>query len=119
MNQVIVNGVVISSVNMSSNNSSIVMTNGKIIVNGVDVTPDAKEINVTVTGDVNNLEVGACNKVKITGNVRSVNSGSGDIEINGSVGGDIRTGSGDVHCGNVEGNVRTGSGNIKHNEKSN
>lgn len=115
MNQIIINNKVISSFNMSGNNSSIVVSNGKIIINGTDVTPDAKEIYVVVTGDVTNLEIGACNDVKITGNVGSVKSGSGNINIDGPVTGDVKAGSGNIHCGNVGGSVKTGSGNIKKN----
>ena len=29
--------------------NSVVITNGKVIINGKDVTPDSKEINITVS----------------------------------------------------------------------
>lgn len=33
--------------------------------------------------------------------------------VKGDVGGDVKTGSGDVQCGNVDGDVSTGSGNVQ------
>lgn len=107
--------IVINGMSISSNNGNMIMTNGKIFIDGKDVTPDAKEIHVTVTGNIENLEIGACNDLQITGDVGSVKSGSGDIEIYGIVAGDVKAGSGNIHCGNVGGSVKTGSGNIRKN----
>jgi hypothetical protein len=94
--------------------NSIVVINGKVIVNGNDVTPDSKEINIKVDGNINKLEVDACNKVEITGDVSSIKTQSGDVEITGNVTGSIQTMSGDVDCGTVEGSISTMSGDIKH-----
>lgn len=94
--------------------SSVVVTNGKVIVNGKDVTPDSKEINISVQGDVDELHVDICNKVSVTGNANSISTTSGDIDITGNVGGSVNTMSGDIDCGNVLGSVSTMSGNVKH-----
>ena len=96
--------------------NNIQCAKGQVIIDGVDVTPDSKIVNITVTGDVRNIE-GSFSDIKIEGNVTGeVNTGSGDIEIGGNVGGSVKTGSGDVEIGgSVFGSVRTGSGDITHN----
>lgn len=43
--------------NTYSGNSIVVTTNGKIIINGKDVTPDNKEINISVQGNIDELKV--------------------------------------------------------------
>jgi hypothetical protein len=94
---------------------SIVIKNNRIIIDGVDVTSnhkDSKEILITVTGDLENLDVEYAKAIQITGNVGKVDSGSGDI-VCGNVMGGVRTGSGDVECGSIEGDVQTGSGDVK------
>ena len=94
--------------------NSIVVTNGKVIINGKDVTPDSKEINIKGDGDIDELKVDACNKVEITGDVSNVKTQSGDVEISGNVTGSIQTMSGDVDCGTVGGSISTMSGDVKH-----
>lgn len=94
--------------------NSIVVTNGKVIINGKDVTPDSKEINIKVDGNIDELKVDVCNKVEITGDVSNVKTQSGDVEISGNVTGSIQTMSGDVDCGTVGGSISTMSGDVKH-----
>lgn len=94
--------------------TSITVTNGKIMVDGVDVTPDTKEINISVEGNIEQLKVDSCDKVSIVGRVKSISTKSGDIEVTGAVDGSISTMSGDVNCGMVAGSVSTMSGDIKH-----
>lgn len=107
MNTIIING------NTYSGNS-IVVSNGKVIINGKDVTPDSKEIYIKVEGNIEELKVDSCNKVEIVGDVSNVKTQSGDVEISGNVGGSIQTMSGDVDCGNVGGSISTMSGDVKH-----
>ena len=94
--------------------NNIVITNGKVIINGKDVTPNSKEINIKVDGDIDELKVDACNKIEIIGDVSNVKTQSGDVEISGNVTGSIQTMSGDVDCGTVGGSISTMSGDIKH-----
>lgn len=93
---------------------SIVIKDGKVIVDGKDVTPDSKEVNISVIGDLENLEVDYAKSIGITGNVNKVRSGSGDVNCE-RVGGDVQTGSGDVECSYINGDVNTGSGDVKSN----
>lgn len=94
--------------------NSIVITNGKVVVNGKDVTPDGKEINIQVAGNINELRADCCNTIEVTGDVQTVATQSGDVTINGKVEGSVSTMSGDVDCGSVGGSVSTMSGDIKH-----
>ncbi len=121
-------GISINGKNLFGSNISI--NGNKIIIDGKDVTPNEKVINIVVNGNIDNLGVDSCDKIEIHGDVNklknmsgdiecgnikeSVSSGSGNIKCKGYIGGDVETGSGNVTCdGNIAGNVKTGSGNIK------
>ena len=112
---------------------SITIKNGKVIVDGIDVTPEGKEISIVVNTEIDTLDVDNCNTIVVNGNIGKVRSGSGDITCraitNGgaqtgsgdieseTIIGDIQTGSGDVKADTITGNVRTGSGDIKYKNK--
>lgn len=100
--------------NSTYSGSNVVVINGKVIVNGKDVTPDSKEINIIIDGDIDELRVDSCNKVSVTGNVGDIKTQSGDVKIKGDVTGQIQTMSGDVDCLNVGGSISTMSGDVKH-----
>ena len=106
-----INGI---SVIGGANNSSIIVSNGRILVGGKDVTPDSKDIKIEITGDVETLRVDACNTINIKGNVGKVNNGAGDI-VCGDVTGDVESGAGDIECGTINGNVETGAGDVRAN----
>lgn len=110
---------------------SIKVTNGRVIVDGKDVTPgSATEIQIQVSGDLAELDVDFASSIEVKGAVGKIRSGSGDITCGNITGGaqtgsgdidcesilgDVQTGSGDVNVmGNITGNVRTGSGDIKY-----
>ncbi len=94
--------------------NNIVVTNGKVLINGKDVAPDSKEINISVEGNIDELKVDACNKVSVNGNISNIKTQSGDVDITGDVSGNIQTMSGDVDCGHVQGSISTMSGDVKH-----
>lgn len=94
--------------------NNIIVSNGKIMIDGKNITSDDKVINITVNGDIDSLKVDTCNKLELIGNVTSINTVSGDVDINGNVNGSIQTVSGDVNCNNVGGSINTLSGDIKH-----
>lgn len=104
--------VTINGVSYVGNNVKII--NGKVIVDGKDMTPDAKNITIHVDGDISSLNVDICEKLSITGNVNNVKTVSGDVNIGGNVGENVKTVSGDVKCGNISGKVTTVSGDIKN-----
>lgn len=105
MSKVTING------NTYSGNN-IIVAKGRVIIDGVSMTPNEKTINISVDGNIETLQVDACNQVTINGSCAPVRSGSGDIEC-GNVEGPLTTGSGDIECGNVHGSVNSGSGDIK------
>lgn len=92
--------------------NNIVVNNGKVIVDGVDMTPEDKVITITVTGDVQTVDVGVCTTVSVNGNVGKVKVSVGDVKC-GSVTGDVTTSNGDIECNDVTGNVTTNLGDIK------
>lgn len=107
MSTIVINGNTYSG-------SNIVISNNRVIVNGCDVTPDGKEINIKVEGNINELKVDACSNISVTGDVQTISTKSGDIDVSGNVNGSISTISGDIDCGPVSGSISTISGDIKH-----
>jgi len=91
---------------------------GEVLVDGKPldelkcIDPDEKQINITIEGDVDHLDIEYCNKLIVNGNAKRVKTNQGDIEIKGDVEGDVHTNMGDVTCGNVEGDCHTNMGNI-------
>lgn len=104
--------VTINGNTYSGNN--IVVRNGKVSVDGVDFTPETKEINISVVGDIKDIKVDVCEAISVSGNVTSISTKSGDIVVEGDVLGGIQTMSGDVDCNDVKGSISTMSGDIKH-----
>ena len=113
--------IIINGNSYTGNNVSII--NGKIIIDGNDVTPDSKTITIDITGNLGSLKADVVNKVSITGNVDGdvqigtgdVQIGTGDVQIGSDVHGNIKTGVGDIKVqGNVSGNAKTGVGDIKY-----
>jgi len=117
-------------INGSSYEGTTVIVSNRIIIDGVDVTPVDKNIDITITGDVDRISVASCDSLHVTGNVGSletvsgdpeiegdvngnINSVSGDVHVKGLVGGDVDTTSGNVTASSISGNVKTVSGNIR------
>jgi hypothetical protein len=93
-------------------NGNISVRNGRVLVDGKDVTPDAKDIRIEVHGDVGQITADSCVTITVTGAVRGdVSTQAGDVQC-GDVGGSVATMAGDVKCGRVAGNVKTMSGDI-------
>jgi hypothetical protein len=93
---------------------SITITNGKVIIDGKDVTTEAKEINIVVEGSLDKLEVDYCNTITVKEVVKSVKTQAGDVIVQGNIGGDVKTMSGSVECeGSIAGDVSTMSGSIR------
>lgn len=105
MNRISINGDLVGG-------RSITILNGKIFVDGKDVTPDAKEIKIEINGNMDRLQIDHCQEVRVTGNIGALTTGSGDVYIEGNVTGSVQTASGDVECGSVGGSVQTASGDV-------
>ena len=108
MNKININGVVISG------GRNITITNGRVVIDGKDMTPDTKDIRIEVQGNVGAISADVCTSLSVVGDVTGdVSTQSGDVQC-GNIGGDVKTMSGDVKCGEVAGNVKTMSGDIRH-----
>jgi RecJ-like exonuclease len=95
----------INGIDYSGDNISI--RGNKVVVNGIDVTPDAKEISIVVEGNISEIKVDSCNEFRVVGDVGRIKTMSGDVDVEGNVTGDVETMSGDVSCLSVGGNVKT------------
>lgn len=95
------------------NGSSLSIVNGVISIDGKNViTPSEKIINISVNGNIDELRVGSCQKVEVSGDVKNLQTTSGDV-VCGNVTNSVQTTSGDVECDSVGGNVSTVSGDVK------
>lgn len=109
MNRVTINGVTITG------GRSIVIRSGRIIVDGKDVTPDAKVVNISVEGNIERLEADGCEKISVTGDVGIISTQTGDVDVGGNINGSVQTQTGNVDCGgSIGGNVSSMTGDIKH-----
>ena len=102
--------VTINGVTYSGNN--IIVKNNLIMIDGVDLTPEAKEITITANGHINLIQTDLCKEINVSGNVENIRTESGDIHCT-HVGGNVITTSGNVECDTVIGNVGTTSGDVR------
>ena len=107
---------IMASVNingMKYEGSTVVIKGNKVTVNGKDVTPDTKVVNIMIEGNVDKVSADYCEKIVVSGNAKTIQTTSGDIQC-GEVQGNVQTTSGDIECaGNVGGNIQTVSGDVK------
>ena len=96
--------------------SVITIENGRMLVDGKPFEDwsesEEKVINITIEGNVEELQASGCNTIVVKGDAKNIKTGSGDVTVEGVVKGNVNTGSGDVRCGNVEEDVNTGSGDV-------
>lgn len=85
--------------------------NGRVKVDGEDVTPEGKVIKIEIQGNVDSLMVDSCDTVQVAGDVGSLEVKAGDVTCR-DVSGSVSTMAGEVNCNNVGGSVRTMSGDI-------
>lgn len=104
--------ITINGKSYSGNN--IVVKNNKVIIDGVEATPDeSKVISINVQGDVNALSVDSAQTVIVNGNTGSLKTVSGDVRC-ADISGNVNTISGDVKANIIKGSVSTISGDIEH-----
>jgi hypothetical protein len=105
--------VIIGDSKFVGDNVSIV--GGKVIIDGVEQSMDVSnqpQIDVTVYGDIKDIELGG-------GNLKCENVG-GDVEVRGGnvtcndIEGSVSSRGGNVTCGKVGGDVSSRGGNVIH-----
>lgn len=100
MNKITINGTTISC---SGNN--VVISNGKVIVDGNIIQTDiGNNAQVKIYGDINKVECSG--SVEVHGNSGSIDCGGG-CTVDGNVNGDIDCG-GSCTCGEVSGDIDAG-----------
>jgi hypothetical protein len=100
--------------NMTVSGRNVTIQNGKIIVDGKTIdTGNAPTIQIHVEGNIDTLQVDACEQISVQGNAQNVVTMSGDVTCN-DVHGSVTTMSGDVRCKNVSGKIKTMSGDVRH-----
>jgi hypothetical protein len=80
----------------------------------MDVTPDSKNIDIKIEGNIDELKIDSCNSISVLGSVKNINTLSGDVDVVGHVDGNLKTMSVNIKCNDVKGSISTMSGNIKH-----
>lgn len=105
MAKIIVNGI-------SRRGSTIQIVNNKVIIDGVDSTPEGKAVSIEITGDIDKLDVDVCQTINVHGSVGALSNTSGDILVGGDVKESINSTSGDITCSNVHGSIKTTSGDV-------
>lgn len=100
--------------------NAISIKNGRVIVDGKEQEEETDEkgtkvvyrnVTITVAGDVKSVETSS-GDVHVAGNVGSARSTSGDIVVTGVVSGSVSSVSGDVKAQRIEGSASTVSGDI-------
>jgi hypothetical protein len=92
--------------------NSVTINNGKVTVNGNDVTPDSKTITISINGNINDLKVDRCVSIDVEGDVGNLKTTSGNVNVTGNVTDSIKLTSGDIKCNDVGGSIKTTSGKI-------
>ena len=104
--------IVINNMNFRGNNVTI--SNGKIIIDGKDVTgefPEEKSIKINVEGNLNSLNVDNCDYVEVGGDVEQLECRNGNVSCK-NVKGSVHNRNGNILCGDVKGNVSNRNGTI-------
>lgn len=101
-----------------SNNNGTTIIGGKVIIDGVEYNTadyaDNQPVHITVTGNVRSINT-VSGDVSVTGAVHKAETLSGSIDVTGAVSGDVKTMSGSIRVGgNVMGDVSSMSGSIRH-----
>lgn len=108
-------GITISSASISGNvvGGNLTISNGRVIVDGVEVSNIANvgPVTIIVEGSLERLEL-ASGTVTVKGDVGDCQTVSGDIKVAGQIAGDCKTTSGDIEAMAIHGSCKTVSGDI-------
>ena len=95
--------------------NNISISNGVVVIDGKRYDDkDAKNINISVVGNLESLDVDSCEMIMITGDVGTVETVNGNVKC-GNVNGNVKTTNGNIKAGDIHGKATTSNGNIKRN----
>lgn len=102
------------------NGNNISIIDGVIYIDGKIADKSNASLNTTIivkiTGNVDSIST-ASGDVEVTGHAGKISTGSGNVSTGGDCAGTISTGSGNVDInGQVYGSVKTGSGNVRYSQ---
>ena len=103
--------------NIVLNGNTITRIGNKLIIDGqeIDLNKPQQIINITIDGNVENLDVPVVGTLIIQGDCKSVDVTNGSINIQGNVGGDVQTVNGSIKANSILGKCSTVNGSIKTN----
>ena len=106
-----------SSNSIQINGNTITTVGNKLIIDGqeIDLNKPQQIINITIDGDVENLDVPVVGTLNIQGDCKSVEVTNGSINIQGNVSGDVQTVNGSIKANSILGKCSTVNGSIKTN----
>ncbi len=108
---IIISGNKVTQISNSFNNN-VVIKGDIVSFNGEQVTLTENKVEITVDGNIGNLELSGNSIVTVNGNVEGdVNSATGSITC-ANVTGNVKASLGNIKCGDVGGNVKASCGNI-------
>ena len=108
MARITINGVTYEGENLRINH-----TGGHVQIDNQIISTDNRDINISVSGDLNVLDVSSANTIEIIGNAGEVNTASGCIQVD-KVLGNANSVSGSIYANDIKGNVRTISGSVNY-----
>ena len=108
MMKVTVNG---KRITVPGGGGSISIVNGEVFVDGQRYTEneETKQVNIIIEGSCGSIQVDACDRVEVKGDVRGNLEVNGSVTIHGNARENVRSG-GSVRCGNVGGSINAGGG---------
>lgn len=93
-----------TQIDIQCNGNNVVISNGKVIVDGTIIATYGNGAQITINGDVNNIE--CTGSVEVKGNSAYIDCG-GSCTVGGKVLGRINAG-GSVRCGDAYGDISAG-----------
>lgn len=93
--------------------TNIVISNGKVIVNGkeIELDKDEKHFTLEIHTSVGELTVDNAERITVEGSVNHLKTTNGDVHCH-DVQGNVSTVNGDVTANNIKGDVSTVNGDI-------
>ena len=97
--------------NQNYTGDNIIIDNNKIVIDNVVTQINDKIINISIVGNVDSLRVASCETLTVNGDIKTLDSTSGNIKCN-NITGNVECISGNITTKSIGGNVKTISGNI-------